>query len=211
MMTADRTLKKAPMARIKKDTPYFAGKVDALCLREPLFDLIIGNIRGARNPNDPDLNWGIASATITRAQAQQEETLKTLKVKEVAHRYSMTKGKLCGMQNEEDQDEKEESKTKEEKRKEIDCKDSSPDDDDVGEEEEEKRKEEVEDSEEKESEEKNEEEEEGKCENKKETDHSSPPPGEESDGEGDTQGYQRKKCNLKMRKTKRTERRKKQK
>ena len=36
----------------------------------PLFDLIIGNIREARNPYDPDRNRGIAAATSTRAQAQ---------------------------------------------------------------------------------------------------------------------------------------------
>ena len=70
MMTVDRTLKKTPMTRIKVGTPYFVGEVDAVCLREPLFDLIIGNIRGARNPNDPDPNWGIVAATITTAQAQ---------------------------------------------------------------------------------------------------------------------------------------------
>ena len=70
-MTADRMLKKASMARIKVDrhTPYLVGEVDALCLREPLFDLIIGNIRGGRNPNDPDPSWGIFAAAITRAQA----------------------------------------------------------------------------------------------------------------------------------------------
>ena len=56
MMTVDRTLKKAPMTRIKVDTPYFVWEVDALCLREPLFDLIIENIQGARNPNDPHPN-----------------------------------------------------------------------------------------------------------------------------------------------------------
>ena len=66
--------KKASMARIKVDN--FVGEVDALCLRKPLFDLIIGNRRGARNSNDPDPNWGIIVATITRAQAQQEGILK---------------------------------------------------------------------------------------------------------------------------------------
>ena len=75
--------------------------MDALCLQEPWFDLIIGNIREARNPNDPDPNWGIVAATIiTRAQAQQEGILKLLKVKEVTSRYSITKEELCRMQNE---------------------------------------------------------------------------------------------------------------
>ena len=39
MMIVDETLKKAPMAKIKVDTPYFVGEVDALCQRESLFDL----------------------------------------------------------------------------------------------------------------------------------------------------------------------------
>ena len=33
MTTVDRTLRKTPMARIKVDTPYSVGKVDALFLR----------------------------------------------------------------------------------------------------------------------------------------------------------------------------------
>ena len=99
MVTVDRTLKKAPMARIKVDTPYFVWEVDALCLREPLFDLIIENMRGARNPNDPDSSWGIIAATITRAQAQQEGVLKPLKVKEVTSRYLVRKEELCRMRN----------------------------------------------------------------------------------------------------------------
>ena len=83
MMTVYRTPKKVRMARNEVDTPYFVGKVDALCLREPLFDLIIGNIQGAGNSNDLDPNWGIVAATIrpTRAQAQQEGNLKPLQVK----------------------------------------------------------------------------------------------------------------------------------
>ena len=84
----------------------FVGEVDALCLREPLLDLIIRNIQGARNPNDPNPNWGIVAATIrpTRAQAQQEGILKQLKVKDVrpTSRYSLTKDELCRMQNEDE-------------------------------------------------------------------------------------------------------------
>ena len=57
MVTVYQTLKKAPVARIKVNTPYFVGKVDAMRLREPLFDAIIGNMRGARNPDDPNPNW----------------------------------------------------------------------------------------------------------------------------------------------------------
>ena len=53
VMAIDRTMKEAPIAEIKVDTPYYAGVTQAICLLDPLFDLVIGNIPGARNPNDP--------------------------------------------------------------------------------------------------------------------------------------------------------------
>ena len=54
MMTVNRTLIRAPMARIEVDTPFNTGTVEAMCMKDPLFDLIIGNVPGARNPNDPN-------------------------------------------------------------------------------------------------------------------------------------------------------------
>ena len=43
MMTVDRTLIKAPIARIEVDISYFnTGTVEAMCMKNPLFDLIIG-------------------------------------------------------------------------------------------------------------------------------------------------------------------------
>ena len=46
VMAIDRTLKEAPIAEIKVDTPYYTGVTKAICLRDPLFDLVIGNIPG---------------------------------------------------------------------------------------------------------------------------------------------------------------------
>ena len=54
IMTIARDLVKAPIAKISVNTPYFSGDVDALCLKDLLFELIIGNVPGARAPNDPD-------------------------------------------------------------------------------------------------------------------------------------------------------------
>ena len=42
IMTVDCTIKRAPMAKVEVDTPFYVGTVEALCLRDPLFDLIIG-------------------------------------------------------------------------------------------------------------------------------------------------------------------------
>ena len=50
----DNTLRKAPIVRINVRTPYYCGDIEAI---SPPDDLIIGNIEGARAPNDPDTNW----------------------------------------------------------------------------------------------------------------------------------------------------------
>ena len=39
------------------DTPYFIAEIDAWCLKNHLYDLIIGNIPKARERRDPDMNW----------------------------------------------------------------------------------------------------------------------------------------------------------
>ena len=38
IMTVDRTIKRAPMAKVVVDTPFYVGTVEALCLQDPLFD-----------------------------------------------------------------------------------------------------------------------------------------------------------------------------
>ena len=41
MMTVNRTLIRAPIARIEVDTPFYTGTVEAVSMKDPLFDLII--------------------------------------------------------------------------------------------------------------------------------------------------------------------------
>ncbi|XP_022095014.1 uncharacterized protein LOC110981615 [Acanthaster planci] len=50
----DGTVRRVPVASIDVDTPFFVGKVEALCMDNPLYDLIIGNVSGAREPHRPD-------------------------------------------------------------------------------------------------------------------------------------------------------------
>ena len=44
--------------------------VEALCLEDAVYDLIIGNVPGAREANSPDLGWVEASVATTRLQAK---------------------------------------------------------------------------------------------------------------------------------------------
>ena len=45
----NNTMTKVPIAKLNVDTPYYTGEVEALCLSTPLFELVIGNIPGARD------------------------------------------------------------------------------------------------------------------------------------------------------------------
>ena len=98
MMMVDRTVKRALIARINIDTPYYAGVVEALCLLGPLFDLIIGNVPGARRPDDPNPKWSTSAAVATRAQERASEGSKPLNVQEVASKVAVSKKDLMRWQ-----------------------------------------------------------------------------------------------------------------
>ena len=53
-MAFDRCVIRAPIAKIGVDTPFYVGEVNALCFREPICGLIIGNILLAKEPDDPN-------------------------------------------------------------------------------------------------------------------------------------------------------------
>ena len=70
----DRTVRKAPIAKIRVNTPYYTGECLALCLREPIYDLVIGNINGVRAPDDPDPNWFEESVKIHSHSSPEPRT-----------------------------------------------------------------------------------------------------------------------------------------
>ena len=61
-----------PEVKVSIDTPYYRGEVLAFCVKKSLVGLIIGNIPGARERNNPDINWVPALAVQTRARAKRE-------------------------------------------------------------------------------------------------------------------------------------------
>jgi len=90
-MMIDGTARKNQTAWIDIDTPYLSGKVEAVCMDRPLYDLIIGNVTGVsddgRKPsiskpreNDKDEVVVEVQGVVTRAQAQKETKVKELKV-----------------------------------------------------------------------------------------------------------------------------------
>ena len=57
MIMADRSVKRYPIAIVPIQSPYFCGTVRALCPSDAVYDVIIGNIRNARDPKNPDRNF----------------------------------------------------------------------------------------------------------------------------------------------------------
>ena len=94
MVMVDCTSRVLPEAKVSNDTPYNKGEVLALCLENPLVDRIVGNISGARERTDPDINWVPTLAVHTRAQSSRLDQLETLKTPEIIG-HSITPAQIC--------------------------------------------------------------------------------------------------------------------
>ena len=75
----DNTVLLREKAKIQVKTPYLSGNVEALCILEAICDLVVGNVPGARSPDDSDMSVMVGAVT-TRAQATQETVRKPLRV-----------------------------------------------------------------------------------------------------------------------------------
>ena len=53
----DGTVRRAPVANIYVESPYLSGEVRAICMDQPLYDVIIGNVEGAKDPDDVTVNY----------------------------------------------------------------------------------------------------------------------------------------------------------
>ena len=82
------------------DTPYYTKLTQAICLRDPLFDLIIVNVPGARNPDDPVPGVETCAAAGHEAVTRKDVTIKPLVAKDVTAQTSITKDKLSKLQQE---------------------------------------------------------------------------------------------------------------
>ncbi|XP_071504639.1 uncharacterized protein [Diadema antillarum] len=82
--TIDGTTRRFQVARVRVDTPYLVGELDVLCMNNPVYPLILGNVQGVRNPGDPDCQWKpveLLEAVETRQQKEDKtKPLRALKV-----------------------------------------------------------------------------------------------------------------------------------
>ena len=101
LLLADSSVTKVPIAKIEVRTPYYTGEVEAMCMSRPVYDLIIGNVEGARAADDPDPHYELKADEIctvtTRSQAKKDET-KPLKVAESVKASIVDRAKLIELQ-----------------------------------------------------------------------------------------------------------------
>ncbi|KAL8612415.1 hypothetical protein ACOMHN_008400 [Nucella lapillus] len=68
----DGTKREFPVAELVVQTPYFSGKLSALVMESPIYDLIVGNVPGARDPGDPLLLTAETAAVQTRSHRAEK-------------------------------------------------------------------------------------------------------------------------------------------
>ena len=106
MLLIDNTARKVPIAKIDVDTPYLKGQVEAQCLPDAVYDLIIGNVPGARAADDPDPSWQVpvqeACAVTTRSQAMKAGEHIPLKVPDTKESPVVDREKLKQMQRDDE-------------------------------------------------------------------------------------------------------------
>ena len=74
----DGTVRYTPVAEIYVETPFFSGLTTAVCMKNPIYDLVIGNVPGARDVSTPQPVEQTTQAVQTRSQAKTTKGLTPL-------------------------------------------------------------------------------------------------------------------------------------
>lgn len=53
----DRSVMRLPEAEISLSSPFLSGRVKVSCMENPLYDVVVGNVEGARDASAPDPDW----------------------------------------------------------------------------------------------------------------------------------------------------------
>ena len=75
-MMKNKTIRKAALARIMVDTPFYKRDIQAVCLADSIYYLIIGNIPLARPADKPDPMWTVALYKPWKEDNQKEDNRK---------------------------------------------------------------------------------------------------------------------------------------
>ncbi|XP_033730000.1 uncharacterized protein LOC117319277 [Pecten maximus] len=73
---ADGSKLNVPIAELEVDTPYLRGTIEAWVLDTPLYDLIVGNVVGAKPPDQPNKSWTEDDTTLQAVETRQQKKTK---------------------------------------------------------------------------------------------------------------------------------------
>ncbi|XP_071842666.1 uncharacterized protein [Apostichopus japonicus] len=76
----DGTVRKIPEAIVAVDTPFFTGSLKALCMKRPVYDLIIGNVPGVRGPENPDPDWSVKEVPSEQCEPHNVEETASVEI-----------------------------------------------------------------------------------------------------------------------------------
>ncbi|GFO48116.1 hypothetical protein PoB_007462100 [Plakobranchus ocellatus] len=99
LLRIDNTALLAEKAVISLRTPFLSGEVKVLCIPDAICDVIVGNVEGARSPEDPDMSVMVGEAT-TRAQAKGKAVTKPLRVPDIERHAGVGLEQLIKLQQE---------------------------------------------------------------------------------------------------------------
>ena len=106
MLLIDNMPRKVPIVKIDIDTPYLKGQVEAQCLPDAVYDLIVGNVPGARAADYSDPSWQDhvqeACAVTTKTQAKKAGDRIPLKVPGTKETPVVDREKLQQMQSDDE-------------------------------------------------------------------------------------------------------------
>ena len=78
-LLVDGTTRKVPTAIVFIDSPYYTGKIEAMVMPTPPFDVIVGNIPGVRPPDHPAPDWQPTQAEETQTVITSTQAAKAKK------------------------------------------------------------------------------------------------------------------------------------
>ncbi|GFN79109.1 Zinc finger protein [Plakobranchus ocellatus] len=99
LLRIDNTALFGEKAVVSLRTPFLSGEVKALCIPDAIYDVIVGNVEGARSPEDPGMSVMVGAATTT-AQAKREAIIKPLRVPDIERHVGVDREQLIKLQQE---------------------------------------------------------------------------------------------------------------
>ena len=87
------TVRKTPVAKVEVNTPYYQGKVRAVCMRNPLYDVIIGNISGVKSEDEVQEIQAAVVTSEDEVTETQTDIIEEVEVQASSHHITWRKRK----------------------------------------------------------------------------------------------------------------------